>query len=129
MGDTQPAEVHALVHAINAKLGNVGKTVTYIDPVAASAPEGKGGTLVDLVKDMNAGKVETLMIFGGNPVYDAPVDLDIKKALRKVPFKSTSACTTTRPACCASGTCRSPTSWKVGATFEDMTAPCRSFSL
>ncbi len=32
-GDHQPPAVHALVHAINQNLGNVGKTVFYTDPV------------------------------------------------------------------------------------------------
>lgn len=88
VGDCQPAEVHALAHAINAKLGAVGKTVTYIDPVAAQPPEGRGGSLAELVEDMNAGKVESLMILGGNPVYDAPADLGFTPSLlRKVPFR------------------------------------------
>ena len=33
---------------------------------------------------MNAGKVEALLILGGNPVYTAPADLDFKGALKKV---------------------------------------------
>ena len=35
-GAQQPASVHALAHAINASLGNVGSTVIYTDPVDAS---------------------------------------------------------------------------------------------
>jgi molybdopterin-containing oxidoreductase family iron-sulfur binding subunit len=34
-GDDQPAFVHALTHAMNDKLGNVGKTVFYTDPLEA----------------------------------------------------------------------------------------------
>ena len=32
-------------------------------------------------------RVETLVILGGNPVYDAPADYDITDALRRVPFR------------------------------------------
>src|ERR1700677_2936759 len=35
-GDQQPPAVHALAHAINEALGNVGKTVFYSDPVDAN---------------------------------------------------------------------------------------------
>ena len=35
-GDQQPAVVHALAHAMNQALGNVGKTVFYTEPVERS---------------------------------------------------------------------------------------------
>src|SRR5207249_4920322 len=35
-GDSQPPVVHALAHAMNHALGNVGKTVVYTDPVEAN---------------------------------------------------------------------------------------------
>ncbi len=83
-GCHQPAEVHALAHAINAALGNVGKTVEYFEPVLANP----GGSLAELVGDLKAGKVEALFILGGNPVYSSPVDLAFGKALvdAKVPY-------------------------------------------
>ena len=79
-GEFQSPAVHALAHAINAALGNVGQTVSYIDPVEADAVE-HGQSLRELVADINTKKVETLIIFGGNPVYNAPVDLEFDKAL------------------------------------------------
>jgi molybdopterin-containing oxidoreductase family iron-sulfur binding subunit len=85
VGETQPAEVHALGHAINQKLQNIGKTVTFIERVAANGGE-QSGTLAELVKDMQDGAVDTLFILDGNPVYEAPADLDIVKALDKVRF-------------------------------------------
>src|SRR5207247_7260601 len=36
----------------------------------------------DLVADMRAGKVDMLVILGGNPVYDAPADLGFGDALK-----------------------------------------------
>ncbi|HEY3383662.1 MAG TPA: TAT-variant-translocated molybdopterin oxidoreductase [Vicinamibacterales bacterium] len=72
-GDEQPAAVHALVHAINQSLGNVGQTVTYITPVEAS-PTDQLASLRQLVADMQAGHVDTLIIVDSNPVYTAPAD-------------------------------------------------------
>ena len=75
VGDHQPPIVHALAHAINAELGNVGKTVFYTDPVDAN-PVNQTESIKDLVSDISAGKVDLLLILGGNPAYDAPADLD-----------------------------------------------------
>jgi len=86
-GDQQSPSVHALAHAMNAALGNVGKTVTYTDPIEAG-PTDQIESLSQLVADMNAGKVDTLVILGGNPVYATPADLDFSGALKKVPVKS-----------------------------------------
>ena len=56
-GEEQPPAVHALAHAMNAALGNVGKTVYYTDPLEAN-PVNEMESLRDLVNDINAGKVE-----------------------------------------------------------------------
>ncbi|MBC8161307.1 MAG: 4Fe-4S dicluster domain-containing protein, partial [Roseiflexaceae bacterium] len=85
-GEGQPAEVHALVHAINAALGNVGTTVRYIEPVEA-LPE-QAGTLADLVGEMNSGAVQALVMLDVNPVYTSPADLRFADALAKVPFSA-----------------------------------------
>jgi molybdopterin-containing oxidoreductase family iron-sulfur binding subunit len=87
-GDHQPAVLHAIVHAINAKLGNVGKTVFYTDPVDAN-PINQSDSLKDLVADMNGGKVDLLIVLGGNPVYEAPADLNFADVLKgsKVPLR------------------------------------------
>src|SRR5689334_6068721 len=82
-GEFQTPAVHALTNAINGALGNVGQTVTYIDPVEVDAVE-HGQSIRELIADMSAGKVDTLVIIGGNPVYNAPVDLEFEKALEKV---------------------------------------------
>jgi MoCo/4Fe-4S cofactor protein with predicted Tat translocation signal len=82
-GEFQPAEVHALAHAINAALGNVGTTVYYTEPVEAN-PVNQLESFTELCADMDAGKVNTLLIFGSNPVYDAPHDFDFTTKLQKV---------------------------------------------
>ena len=44
-------------------------------------------SLRELVADMSAGKVDLLVIVGGNPVYTAPADLQFADALGKVPLR------------------------------------------
>jgi molybdopterin-containing oxidoreductase family iron-sulfur binding subunit len=86
-GDYQPAAVHALAYAMNQALGNVGKTVSYAAPLDLN-PVDNIQSIRELVADMNAGQVETLLILGGNPVYDAPSDLDFAGALKKVKLRA-----------------------------------------
>jgi MoCo/4Fe-4S cofactor protein with predicted Tat translocation signal len=81
VGDHLPPEVHALAHKRNAELGNVGKTVFYTDPVDAN-PVNRNESLHALVEDMRAGKVDLLLILGGNPAYDAPAELEFASALK-----------------------------------------------
>ena len=54
-GDGQPPAVHALAHAMNAALGNAGRTVVYTDPVEA-APVDQLQSMRELAGDMNAGR-------------------------------------------------------------------------
>ncbi len=88
VGDHLRPEIHALVHKMNADFGNIGKTVFYTDPVDAN-PINQTDSLKQLVADMNAGKVDLLIILGGNPAYDAPADLNFVEALKgdKVPLR------------------------------------------
>jgi molybdopterin-containing oxidoreductase family iron-sulfur binding subunit len=70
-GAHQPAQVHAVVYAINAFLGNVGKTIDFV-----KVPENTAASLTDLGNAAAAGKVDTLVVLGGNPAYNAPSDCD-----------------------------------------------------
>ena len=86
-GESQPAHVHALAHAMNEALGNAGKTVDYTEPSAGAPLTSQSSTLPELVADMAAGKVGFLVILGGNPVFDAPADLEFGKAMEKVDLR------------------------------------------
>ena len=77
-GSHLPAEVHALVYALNEALGAVGSTVDF---VTAPAPASAG--IADVAAALNAGSVKTLVILGGNPAYNAPADLDFAAAITK----------------------------------------------
>ena len=81
-GDHQPPLVHALAHVMNSHLGNVGKTVFYTDPIEAN-PVDQLASLQDLVKDLDAGAVDLLLILGGNPVFNAPVELGLRDRIKK----------------------------------------------
>jgi molybdopterin-containing oxidoreductase family iron-sulfur binding subunit len=78
-GTGQSAEVHALVAAINQSIGAMGTTV------GVQSADAGAMRLPELVTAMNAGQVDTLLIVGANPCYDAPADLAFAKALAKVP--------------------------------------------
>ncbi|MDP6891092.1 MAG: 4Fe-4S dicluster domain-containing protein, partial [Phycisphaerales bacterium] len=80
-GRSQPAAVHAACAAINEALGNTGSTVRY---ARVAEPEMKTASMTALVSDMKAGSVDTLVALGGNPVWDAPADLDFLQATAKV---------------------------------------------
>jgi molybdopterin-containing oxidoreductase family iron-sulfur binding subunit len=83
-GEQQTPDVHLAAIAINQALGAIGKTVVYTDPVNP-LPSIQTDDLKSLVADMNAGKVDWLVILNTNPVYAAPADLDFETALGKVP--------------------------------------------
>ena len=85
-GEHQPPAVHALAHAINEALGNVGSTVFHTQ-TAEAEPVDQEESLRDLVADMNGGKVDLLFILSGNPVFTAPPDLQFAAALDKVQLR------------------------------------------
>jgi molybdopterin-containing oxidoreductase family iron-sulfur binding subunit len=82
-GERQPAAVHAAVFALNTHLGNTGTTVSYHETRDAALPS--VSSLAALVSAMSGGTVQTLVVLGGNPVFDAPTDLDFAAAMAKVP--------------------------------------------
>ncbi len=83
-GEQTPPAVHAAAYALNASLGNVGKTVIYTETVNP-LPSEQVADFKSLVADMNAGKVQWLVTLGVNPIYAAPVDLEFAAAFDKVP--------------------------------------------
>jgi MoCo/4Fe-4S cofactor protein with predicted Tat translocation signal len=85
-GDYQTPAVHAIAHAINAKLGNVGRTVVYT-ALAEASPVDQIASLRELAADMDRGAVSLLVILGGNPVFTAPADLDFAGKMDKVPLR------------------------------------------
>ena len=86
-GDNQPPIVHALAHAMNAALGNVGTTVIYTEPLHPNADVAQIEQMRQLVREIDGGAVKMLVILGGNPAYNTPIDLRLnEERMKKVPL-------------------------------------------
>lgn len=89
-GDFQPPAVHALAHAINSRLDNIGTTMAFTRPVNVD-PVDPMRSLRDLCDDIDRGRgterdrVKLLLVLGGNPVFTAPADLNFADRLQQVP--------------------------------------------
>lgn len=80
VGAQQPAAVQSLAFAINNALGAPGSTLRGMKVARPQA-----ATIADLAAAMQAGRVQSLFILGGNPVYNAPADLRFGELLAAVP--------------------------------------------
>ncbi len=76
------ASVAAHAMAINQALGSMGKTVALGGPPELVSTD-QIGDLKGLVADLNAGKVDWLIMLHSNPVYDTPADLAFGEAMNK----------------------------------------------
>lgn len=88
LGDHAPEAAHTAVHAINAFLGAIGKTVLLADAVAPAPQEDSVAAIGELLKDIAAKKVDALLVLGGNPLFDSPADQDLCKPFLEVPFRA-----------------------------------------
>ncbi|MGD1031153.1 MAG: TAT-variant-translocated molybdopterin oxidoreductase [Opitutaceae bacterium] len=81
-GSHLPAAVHAIAYAINAALGNIGRTIDFVEVEETGA-----ASIAELAGRIRSGAVKTLVILGGNPVYNAPSDLgwaDLQRSVAEV---------------------------------------------
>ncbi len=74
-----------LINGINKMLGNYGKTVDV--DMHYNLKQADDKAFIDLVADLNAGKVGTLMTYNCNPVYTAPKALNFEAAYKKADVK------------------------------------------
>lgn len=79
VGEDQPVEVHELVAAINQALGAYGNTIEIID-----WKQGRGIEISELAETVKSGAIRGLIVLNGNPVYDAPADLEWEKLQRNI---------------------------------------------
>ncbi len=80
VGAHLPPQAHAIGYAINAFLGNLGQTIDFVTLPARAA-----ASISDLVTAVRGGAVRALVILGGNPVYNAPADLEWAAVQKMVP--------------------------------------------
>lgn len=80
VGPQQPPQVHARAHRINNRLGNVGKTIEYWE----ADTDLPAGTIEELVDAAGNGDISTLLVLDGNPVYDAPAELNFGQVLLNI---------------------------------------------
>lgn len=78
-GYRQPLAVHLMALALNHALGNIEQTLGFV----ASPEEKAAGTIGELQESLESDSVETLVILGGNPAYDAPADLRWAESIKK----------------------------------------------
>ncbi len=87
-GPRQPASLHALLHALNAALGNVGATVSYTAEPGEDATQRP--THQDAMRELAGalkGGASMLLVLDSNPVFTAPVDLGLAEAMDRVPAR------------------------------------------
>ncbi len=87
-GAQLPMDLQAAVHRLNERLGNVGRTVMYTDPILLTdVGEQSLGDVRTLTRAMQSGEVRTLLVLDANPAYSAPGDLSFREAMEGVPLR------------------------------------------
>ncbi|MGA3161069.1 MAG: TAT-variant-translocated molybdopterin oxidoreductase [Terracidiphilus sp.] len=72
-----------LVLAINIALENDERTAFLSPDPAVPIPSDQIAELKSLITDLNAGKVDWLIVLNANPIYNAPADLNFAAAFEK----------------------------------------------
>jgi molybdopterin-containing oxidoreductase family iron-sulfur binding subunit len=79
---TNDTPLQIVVHAINAALGNVGRTLDLARP--SLQRQGDDLAMESLLDDLNRGEVHTLLLYGANPAYDHPRARELLRGLERV---------------------------------------------
>ena len=81
--------IQTVVNAINSAIGANGTTINWA--VNSNYKQGIDADMVNLVAEMKAGQVGTLIMHGVNPVYDYMDSAGFAQALKNVPVSVTTA--------------------------------------
>jgi MoCo/4Fe-4S cofactor protein with predicted Tat translocation signal len=82
-GRRQPPWVHALIYLINERLNNNGITCGWYPLTDKSISQLE--ELRQLTVKIKTNEIKTMIILGGNPVYNAPADFQFNTLLKNVP--------------------------------------------
>jgi menaquinone reductase, molybdopterin-binding-like subunit len=91
-GHTNSLAALVAINALNYLVGSVGQTGGLIfspDSPIANVPLSQPATLGatrDLANNMSSGAVKVALVYGANPLYSLPQDLQFGRALQTVPF-------------------------------------------
>ncbi len=77
--------VQVAINAINSLLGNYGTTIDLDN--ASNQKQGNDAEMIDLVAEMKAGKVDAIIFYGANPVYNYAKSAEFTEALKNVKLK------------------------------------------
>ena len=128
-GEHQPPIVHALAARDERSRWATSARRCSTPTRSKPTPVDQLASLQDLVKDLDAGAVDLLLIIGGNPAFNAPVELGMRR-----PHPEGQAAGAPQPvrrrdhAKSASGICRKRTTSKRGAMRARSTARSPSSS-
>ena len=82
-GSNDP-NVQTVVNALNSLLGSYGSTIDLNTPV--NYRQGNDVQMNAFIDDAKAGRVQGVLFYGANPVYDHPRGAELAQALPKVPL-------------------------------------------
>ncbi len=78
-GPHQPVVVQMMVYGINAALKNIGSTALLRTLPKTSRPN----SILQLASEIDAGRIQQLFIFGGDPVYNAPRSIALDRKTKQ----------------------------------------------
>ncbi len=82
---TNDLQIQLIVNAINALLGNYGKTIDLNTPV--NLKQGSEADMMQAMRSIQSGKAGGILFYNANPVYDCVHRDKLKKAIQKLPLK------------------------------------------
>ena len=83
VGAGHDPETQALGLLLNDRLGNLGRTIHFTEPLALAPPDACR-SLEALADAMRAGQVSSLAILDAYPAYAAPADLGFAELMTRV---------------------------------------------
>ncbi|MCY7352501.1 MAG: TAT-variant-translocated molybdopterin oxidoreductase [Cytophagaceae bacterium] len=76
--------VQTIVNGINGLLGSYGSTIDLGTP--SNFRQGNDAAMNTFVEDLKAGRIDAVIFYGANPVYNHPRSKEIEGALARVPL-------------------------------------------